>query len=160
MRSCPLRTFSDIYFDPLTPLISSFAFSSCLISALGVGSILNLQSNDASKIWGLPQYLHIVWNGPFQILVINALLIRILGLWATLAGFVVTIIMIPLSTLVGKSLGTARKEMMKQADARVKLSTEIITGIKAIKLYAWEDAYSEKISGLREKELAQIRKTQ
>ncbi len=45
-------------------------------SKMGVGSIVNLQSNDGSKIWNLPQYLHIVWNGPAQILVIMALLVR------------------------------------------------------------------------------------
>ena len=36
-------------------------------SDMGVGSIVNLQSNDASKIWNLSLYLHIVWNGPFQV---------------------------------------------------------------------------------------------
>ena len=34
------------------------------------------------------------------------------------------------------------------------------SGIKAIKLYAWEDAYVERISALRELELKQIRRTQ
>jgi hypothetical protein len=41
--------------------------SSGVKSEMGVGSIVNLQSNDASKIWNLPMYLHIVWNGPFQV---------------------------------------------------------------------------------------------
>lgn len=35
--------------------------------ALGVGKIVNLQSNDAAKLWGLAQYLHILWSGPFQV---------------------------------------------------------------------------------------------
>jgi hypothetical protein len=30
-------------------------------SKSGVGQIVNLQSNDASKIWNLPQYLHVIW---------------------------------------------------------------------------------------------------
>jgi hypothetical protein len=33
-------------------------------------------------------------------------------------------------------------------------------GIKAIKLYAWEEAYVDRIGELRELELKQIRKTQ
>jgi hypothetical protein len=33
-------------------------------------------------------------------------------------------------------------------------------GIKAIKLYAWEEPYLERISALRERELRAIRKTQ
>lgn len=35
---------------------------------MGVGAIVNLQSNDASKLWGMAQYLHIIWSGPFQVL--------------------------------------------------------------------------------------------
>ncbi len=35
---------------------------------MGVGAIVNLQSNDASKLWGMAQYLHILWSGPFQVI--------------------------------------------------------------------------------------------
>jgi hypothetical protein len=45
----------------------SLAITSGVKAEMGVGSIVNLQSNDGSKIWNLPQYLHIVWNGPFQV---------------------------------------------------------------------------------------------
>ncbi|GAX75363.1 hypothetical protein CEUSTIGMA_g2807.t1 [Chlamydomonas eustigma] len=138
----------------------SLRITSGVKSDLGVGSIVNLQSNDGSKIWNMPQYLHVVWNGPFQILVVMGLLIRIMGWAATLAGLVVTVIMIPASTLIGRVINTSRKEMLKHTDARVKLSTEVVTGIKAIKLYAWEEAYVDRIGELRELELKQIRKTQ
>ena len=40
--------------------------------ALGVGKIVNLQSNDAAKLWGLAQYLHILWSGPFQVRGVDA----------------------------------------------------------------------------------------
>ena len=50
--------------------------------------------------------------------------------------------------------------MVKHTDARVKLASEIITGIKAIKLYAWEEPYVRRISELRERELKQIKFTQ
>lgn len=45
----------------------SLRITSSVKSDMGVGPIVNLQSNDASKIWNLPMYLHIVWNGPFQV---------------------------------------------------------------------------------------------
>ena len=45
----------------------SLRISSSAKAALGVGSIVNLQSNDASKLWNLPQYLHMLWSGPFQV---------------------------------------------------------------------------------------------
>lgn len=36
----------------------------------------------------------------------------------------------------------------------------MLTGIKAIKLYAWEEAYMERVKQLRENELKHIRYTQ
>jgi ATP-binding cassette subfamily C (CFTR/MRP) protein 10 len=64
-----------------------------------------------------------------QILLVMGLLIRIMGWAATLAGLVVTVIMIPASTLIGGVINTSRKEMLKHTDARVKLSTEVVTGV-------------------------------
>lgn len=45
----------------------SLRVSSAVKAALGVGPIVNLQSNDAAKLWTMPTYLHMVWNGPFQV---------------------------------------------------------------------------------------------
>ena len=33
----------------------------------GVGGIANLQANDCTKLYGLVQYLHVLWSGPFQV---------------------------------------------------------------------------------------------
>ena len=38
---------------------------------MGVGAIVNLQSNDASKLWGMAQFLHILWSGPFQVMLLQ-----------------------------------------------------------------------------------------
>jgi hypothetical protein len=35
-------------------------------TAQGAGRLVNLQSNDAAKLWGLPVYAHVLWSGPFQ----------------------------------------------------------------------------------------------
>jgi len=45
----------------------SLRVSGAVKAAMGVGPIVNLQSNDAAKLWGLPSYVHIVWNGPMQV---------------------------------------------------------------------------------------------
>ena len=52
--------------------------------AVGVGQIVNHMSNDASKLWTLPQYLHVLWSGPFQICICLALLTTYLGWVPTL----------------------------------------------------------------------------
>ncbi|PRW33949.1 ABC transporter isoform A [Chlorella sorokiniana] len=136
----------------------SLRVSSAAKGDLGVGKIVNLQSNDASKLWSIPQYLHMIWSGPFQILVVMGLLVRIIHWAPALAGLGVTIALIPISALVGRQLAAVRRALVGFTDARVKLCTEVITGIKAIKLYSYEGPYVERITHLREAELRQIRK--
>ena len=36
-------------------------------NARGVGTVVNLQSNDASKVWMMPVHIHTLWNSPFQV---------------------------------------------------------------------------------------------
>lgn len=92
-----------------------------------------------------------------QIIVVMAMLINVMKLWPALAGFLVTVALIPLNTLLGKAVTAVRKKVIAATDARVRMATEVIMGIKAIKLYAWEEPYLNRIAKLREEELKAIR---
>lgn len=48
---------------------------------------------------------------------------------------------------------------MKSKDDRIKLMNEVLNGIKVLKLYAWELAFKDKVSAIRESELRVLRKT-
>jgi hypothetical protein len=61
-----------------------------------------------------------------------ALLIRVLTVWPALAGLGVTIAIIPTTMLLGKLLTSARRESMAAADQRIKLMTEVITGVSSM----------------------------
>lgn len=47
---------------------------------------------------------------------------------------------------------------MKNKDSRIKLMNEMLNGIKVLKLYAWEMAFKEKVSQIRENELKVLKK--
>lgn len=64
-----------------------------------------------------------------QILVVMGLLVRVIHWAPALAGLAVTIALIPLSAFVGKRLAAVRRELIGFTDARVKLCTEVITGV-------------------------------
>lgn len=49
-------------------------------------------------------------------------------------------------------------EQMRLKDERAKICNEILSGIKVIKLYAWEPPMEEKIEQIRQKELDLVRK--
>ena len=77
------------------------------------------------------------------------LLVRIIHLVPSMVGLGVTIALIPCITLVTRRLTVIRRRLVGHTDARVKLCTEVVTGIKAVKLYAWERPYVERITALR-----------
>lgn len=53
---------------------------------------------------------------------------RIVGVWAATAGLAVTVILIPITTVVTRRLKRIRAALIKCTDERVKLVTEVITG--------------------------------
>jgi ATP-binding cassette subfamily C (CFTR/MRP) protein 1 len=77
IRSAPICSRISLHLKTqLVQLLydKSLQLSGSARSALGVGAIVNLQSNDASKIWSLPTYGHVLWNGPFQVGCLNPFL--------------------------------------------------------------------------------------
>lgn len=57
--------------------------------------------------------------------------------WPGVLGPLVAIIMIPLQLYVGKIGSNLLKEVNVFKDGRVKVCTEIIEGVRFIKLYGW-----------------------
>ena len=53
---------------------------------------------------------------------------------------------------------TVQMGQMKYKDARIKMITEVLNGIKVLKLYAWEESFEKQILEIREKELRQLQK--
>lgn len=47
---------------------------------------------------------------------------------------------------------------MKNKDSRIKLMNEMLNSIKVLKLYAWELAFKDKVSEIREHELHVLKK--
>lgn len=46
---------------------------------------------------------------------------------------------------------------MKFKDSRIKLMSEILGGIKVLKLYAWEPSFLQQVEGIRHRELGLLR---
>eukprot|EP00897_Mesotaenium_endlicherianum_P000582 jgi/Mesen1/10524/ME000083S10028 len=121
-----------------------------------LGEILNLQSNDAQKLGQLCIYLHILWSGPLQIFGALALLFYVIKVIPALSGLGAMLLLLPFNGLMMRYLAATRKRVLAATDARVKLVSEVVGGIKAIKLYAWEGPFRARIDALRDAEMRQI----
>lgn len=123
-----------------------------------VGEIVNLMAVDAQRFFELTSYLHILWSGPVTIALCIYLLWDILGV-SVLVGLGVMLLMIPLSGFIALQLKTLQIDQMVIKDDRVKKMNEILSGIKVLKLYAWEPSFEDNVLQVRNEEMRILRKT-
>eukprot|EP00118_Oscarella_pearsei_P023582 m.283819 g.283819 ORF g.283819 m.283819 type:complete len:1577 (+) comp40673_c0_seq30:70-4800(+) len=120
------------------------------------GKIVNFMSTDTDRIVNFCQSFHQFWSLPFQVGVALYLLHQQVKL-AFLAGLGFALLLIPINRWVAIKIGQLSTEMMTQKDGRVKLMSEVLTGIRLVKFYAWEKYFKEKIRLLRSLELKSLK---
>jgi ATP-binding cassette subfamily C (CFTR/MRP) protein 1 len=122
------------------------------------GDIVNYMAVDAQRLQDLTQFLQQAWSAPFQIIICMVSLYNLVG-WSMMAGIVVMIVMMPVQGWVSKLMKKMQKSQMKNKDARSRLINEIVNNMKSIKLYAWGQAFMNKLNYVRnEQELKNLRK--
>ncbi|XP_045666907.1 ATP-binding cassette sub-family C member 4 isoform X1 [Ursus americanus] len=119
------------------------------------GQIVNLLSNDVNKFDQVTIFLHFLWAGPLQAIAVTALLWMEIGI-SCLAGITVLIILLPLQSCLGKLFSSFRSKTATFTDTRIRTMNEVITGIRIIKMYAWEKSFADLITHLRRKEISKI----
>ncbi|XP_028288471.1 multidrug resistance-associated protein 4-like isoform X2 [Parambassis ranga] len=122
------------------------------------GQIVNLLSNDVNNFDEITVNLHYLWMGPLQALVIIVLLWYEIGP-SCLAGMAVIALMLPVQTLFGKLFGIFRSKTVVLTDSRIRIMNEVVSGIRIIKMYAWEKPFSALVTEIRRKEICQILKS-
>ncbi|KAI7803545.1 putative multidrug resistance-associated protein 1-like [Triplophysa rosa] len=124
-----------------------------------VGEIVNLVSADTQKLMDFVVYFNAAWVAPIEIALCLFFLWQRLGPSA-LAGIATVILIFPLNGFIAKMRSKLQEVQMKYMDGRIKLMNEILSGIKILKFYAWENAFRERVLGYREKELNALKKSQ
>ncbi|EFA78278.1 ABC transporter C family protein [Heterostelium album PN500] len=122
------------------------------------GAIMNLISVD---IDAFEEYF---WNNcidifiyPFTISFLLAFLCYIVGPAAGLTGFVFMVIGLPTNAYLSKRQSDFNLRSLNLGDDRVGLMSEILTGIRFLKLYAWEQPFIDRVESIRKNQLKQLR---
>ena len=68
--------------------------------------------------------------------------------WATFIGMAILIASTPSSAIFVKKIIAYRRKMLKETDSRVKLTNQLLSGIRVLKIYAWEAAQEAQVCSL------------
>ncbi|KAJ8943853.1 hypothetical protein NQ314_009623 [Rhamnusium bicolor] len=108
-----------------------------------IGQMINLLSNDVNRFDNCFRYFHYLWAAPIETVLIMYLLYGVVGA----------------TVLMGKLTSIFRLRTAVKTDERVRIMSEIISGIQVIKMYTWEKAFSALVEQIRKLEIKQIRAT-
>ncbi|KAK2168341.1 hypothetical protein NP493_1234g00004 [Ridgeia piscesae] len=132
--------------------------SSCARHGRSVGELVNLVSIDSQKVEEMFVYYNSLWNVPLSVVVCMLFLWREVGLSA-FAGLAVLAVLIPINAVfLGSKISQYQTLRMKINDTRMRLTNEMLNGIKVLKFNAWETLFQEKLLVIRKKELKLLRK--
>ncbi|XP_072332338.1 ATP-binding cassette sub-family C member 4 isoform X2 [Scyliorhinus torazame] len=129
--------------------------SNVALAKTTTGQIVNLLSNDVNKFDQVTIFLHFLWVGPLQAIAVVALLWQEIGP-SCMAGMAVLLILMPTQTIFGKWFSVLRGKTAVLTDNRIRTMNEVISGMRIIKMYAWEKPFTNLIAQIRRKEIAKV----
>ncbi|XP_040070390.1 multidrug resistance-associated protein 1 [Ixodes scapularis] len=121
------------------------------------GEIMNLMSVDVEQVGQFLLLCHNCWGVPLRIVLTMVFLWKYLGpsSLATLATMLASTLA---TTCVAHFCDKYQKRQMDSKDLRLRQTTEVLNGIKVIKLNAWEPPFMEKVKRTRAEELSSLKK--
>ncbi|KAK0419050.1 hypothetical protein QR680_013923 [Steinernema hermaphroditum] len=123
-----------------------------------VGEIVNLMAIDVERFQMITPQVQQYWSSPFQIVLALFLLWQTVGV-AAFSGVAIMLLVIPVNFTISIVVKKWQVMQMRLKDERVKMSNEVLNGIKVVKLYAWEPPMLAEIDKIRRKEVALIRRS-
>ncbi|PVD36248.1 hypothetical protein C0Q70_03226 [Pomacea canaliculata] len=116
------------------------------------GEIVNLMSDDAEHIEQTMAFCSAAWACLLDISICMYLLYNVLGP-PMFAGLALLLLIIPSNIILYGRVRKLYDEIMKMKDERLKILSEVLNGIKILKMYAWESSFFSKVNAIREKEM-------
>lgn len=125
-------------------------------SQVATGTIINLMAVDSYKVSEICAYLHFLWaSTPIQFVGTIALLYGVLG-YSSFVGIAMMGLLLPVNMWVARQFAKLQKEILAATDARISVTNEILTNIRVIKYFAWEQRFMSQVDEKRQVEIKKI----
>ena len=92
-----------------------------------------------------------------QVCVATVAMYQVLG-WPALVGVASLFLATPVTLVLAKLISDLMATQMKVKDERLRVLSEIISGMRVVKLFAWEVPFTERILQRREEETKVLRR--
>ena len=121
------------------------------------GAVNNLMSSDTQKVVEFAATCQNLWSSPVIIAVGMWELYNEVG-WPGILGLAVMFVFLPISGVMMGKMIVFQQSAAKETDSRIALVSEIIQGIRVIKLSAWTAPFLRTMDKARERELVWLKK--
>ncbi|BGP17639.1 hypothetical protein JCM10213_001291 [Rhodosporidiobolus nylandii] len=118
--------------------------------------LMSLISTSISRIDFAATFFHFSWTCIIQLIEVIVILLCTIGV-TSLAGVAIVLLSLPVQTYAMRTLYRGRQAVQKHTDERIRTISELISGIRIVKLFAWERPILAKATASRRKELAGLR---
>ena len=112
------------------------------------GNTINLVSNDAQKIEKSLNSVGYILSAPPEIIINLFILWYLIG-WKALVGAAFLVGIVGFQMLMARKAAKLRKKAAAFTDKRLVVMNEVISGIRAVKMHAWEWNFRDIVSDLR-----------
>ncbi|XP_030576502.1 multidrug resistance-associated protein 9 [Archocentrus centrarchus] len=140
---------------------SSLAFQKVISlrvhSGISMGEMINVLTNDGHRLFEAVLFGSLLLSIPVLFTMCTIYVCYILG-YTALTGIFTYIIFFPIQFSLARLISKFRWKSILITDSRVRTVHEILTSIKLIKMYAWEDSFEKKIAGFRKNEKKYLEK--
>ncbi|XP_053388123.1 multidrug resistance-associated protein 1-like isoform X2 [Mercenaria mercenaria] len=125
---------------------------------ISVGDVVNHMSVDCQRIQDSVFYSYYLPNCILFLTIASYFLYVTVGGPATIGGMCLLCMIVPLNVAIVRAQKTIQENLLHIKGVRVRLMSEILSGIKVLKMYAWEYTFIQKIQDIRKKEIEYLRK--
>lgn len=123
-----------------------------------VGEVVNFLSSDSSRIIESIRFGWWLILAPISLFALMGILCSYIGAYA-LIGMLVLFLQMPIQLFVGSKIGAVRERAVALTDERVMIMNDILSSIKTVKLYCWEDSFADQVASIRAREGAELATT-
>ncbi|KAJ1776474.1 hypothetical protein LPJ54_003048 [Coemansia sp. RSA 1824] len=120
------------------------------------GKIMNLMTADLNRVTEVISYIDELYSLPLSLVIGIWYMYILLGPSAVI-GLVVAVVYVPISKIVFQYTTRLETRFNALGDERVAAITELLQGIKAVKLFGWETQFLGRVGEKRERQLGCLR---